>query len=244
MKNTRHWAVVAIVALFVLARPAPPPILAAPAATIFTVDSTLDEPDGDTSDGLCASFPSGKCTLRAAIMQADATIAPDMIIIVPAGTYTLTRRPDSADGAENGDLNLTTQAGDSRTITLLGAGAASTIIDANMIDRVLSVDLNSTATLSDVTMRNGVVQASDFGGGVLNAGTLTITDSVIEGNKTQSGGGGIFNHGTLNITRSTIRSNMASLGGGLYTENTVTIRDSTIYGNAADNNGVGYGGGI
>ena len=39
------------------------------AAPIFTVNSTLDEPDAAPGDGICFSTPSGKCTLRAAIME-------------------------------------------------------------------------------------------------------------------------------------------------------------------------------
>jgi hypothetical protein len=150
----------------------------------------------------------GSTVLRAAIMQANVIPGPGVTIILPSGTYTLTRPPAGADGADSGDLNLTPPASGNPVISIVGAGAASTIIDANKIDRVLSVGLSRTATVSGVTIRNGFRQGTS-GGGVSNSGLLTITDCVIEGNQTDTAGGGIYNPGTLHITRSTIRANVA-----------------------------------
>ncbi len=235
MKTNLRLLLACLLALFALGLPAAPRTIAAPADTIFTVDTTADLIDENTANGTCLP---GSCSLRAAIMQADVIAGPDVTIIVPSGIYTLTRPRDSTDGPDNGDLNLLTQAGDSRTITLLGAGAASTIIDANTIDRVLSVGSNSTATLSGFTLRNGK-RLDGSGGGVVISGTLTISDSVIEDNQTNAAGGGLYDAGTLTLTRSTLRSNIAFLGGGLYVHGAATIRDSALYGNRA-----GYGGGI
>src|SRR5258708_6884802 len=70
---------------------APLPARAALAAgQTYTVNSTLDEPDADPLDGICASTPSGRCTLRAAIMESNFVTGPNTIFL-PAGTYTLTR---------------------------------------------------------------------------------------------------------------------------------------------------------
>jgi CSLREA domain-containing protein len=52
------------------------------AATTFTVNSTADDFDGDTADGVCEAFvfgDPGRCTLRAAIEQANATAGADTI---------------------------------------------------------------------------------------------------------------------------------------------------------------------
>src|SRR5437870_5327503 len=57
-------------------------------ATTFTVDSTDDGPDVNTGNGKCATsilFP--KCTLRAAVMEANALSGGPHTIIVPAGNY-------------------------------------------------------------------------------------------------------------------------------------------------------------
>src|SRR5262245_51261407 len=82
--------------------------------------------------------------------------------------------------------------------------------------------------------------AGSGGGGIFNAGTLTLTYSTVRGNKAYSGGG-IDNAGTLTLTRSTVHSNTATnFGGGLLNgAGTVTLRNSTLSGNTAD-----YGGGI
>ena len=51
------------------------------------------------------------------------------------------------------------------------------------------------------------------GGGILNAGILTLTDSTISGNQAAfgGGGGGVLNeNGTMTITRCTISNNSAS----------------------------------
>jgi hypothetical protein len=50
------------------------------AAVSFTVNSTLDQPDADTSDGVCATA-ANTCTLRAAVMQAN-PITGNMITIL------------------------------------------------------------------------------------------------------------------------------------------------------------------
>src|SRR5260370_34754326 len=62
----------------------------------YFVNSTLDEPDANPASGHCASTPSGKCTLRAAIMQSNFDAGPNTIIL-PAGTYMITR-PGYDDG--------------------------------------------------------------------------------------------------------------------------------------------------
>lgn len=220
--------------LLLLAGPAAARALAAPAAVTYTVDTALDLVDGDTTDGVCAP---GNCSLRAAIMQANVITAPAITIIVPAGTYTLTRPAASGNGAENGDLNLTAPTSGNPVISLIGQGAATTIINANQIDRVLAISATRTVEISGLTLRNGF--RMDPGGGVFNLGTLSITDAVIEDSQTDAGGGGIFSPGTLHLTRSTIRSNAAYIGGGIWLHGLASIRDSTISGNSA-----GWGGGI
>lgn len=237
LKNIFYPRIFMAVALLMVVVLTVPQALASPSAVTFTVDSVLDQIDDDTSDGVCHSA-ANHCTLRAAIMQANVIPGPGVTISLPSGTYTLTRPPAGTDGADNGDLNLTTPGSGTPVISIVGADAASTIIDANKIDRVLSVDLSRTATISGVTLRNGF-RLGTPGGGVSNSGQLTITDGVIEGNQTDTAGGGLYNLGTLNITRSTLRANVAYLGGGLYLKGNTTIRDSSFYGNAA-----GFGGAI
>jgi len=103
------------------------------------------------------------------------------------------------------------------------------------------------------------------GGGILNDGTLTVTNSTFSGNIAGGGGGianqnggtlnltnstltgnrgddgaGIINFGTLTVTNSTLTGNLASpLGGGIYNQGTLTVTNSTLTGNVAGDIGGG-----
>src|SRR6516165_7991531 len=69
--------------------------LASPApATTFTVDSTGDTSDTDTTDGVCIASGGG-CTLRAAIEQANAHSGADTITFAIANAGVQTIRPDT-----------------------------------------------------------------------------------------------------------------------------------------------------
>ena len=88
----------------------------------YHVTSTVDAPDADVGDGICASASNG-CTLRAAIMQANFLTGLDTIT-VPSGTYLLTR-PGDDDAAVLGDLDILDD------LTIQGAGSGVTIVDGN-----------------------------------------------------------------------------------------------------------------
>src|SRR5260370_11673686 len=94
-------------------------------AATFTVNTTNDTSDADLADGICADI-NGKCSLRAAIMQANYTnlIGTSNTIIVPAGVYTLTR-PGDDDSAVIGDLDI------AQPMTIQSAGSSRTIVDGN-----------------------------------------------------------------------------------------------------------------
>ena len=71
---------------------------------------------------------------------------------------------------------------------------------------------------------NWRVDPAIAGGGILNSGTLTLSNVTVSGNKTGAGGngkfggpggagGGISNTGTLTLTGSTINANQTGHGG-------------------------------
>src|SRR5580765_5828894 len=109
------------------------------AAATFNVNSTVDSVDAAPGDGTCADS-LGRCTLRAAIMESNASTSANTIKL-PAGIYTLTIGPFDDDfnflGAQDasGDLDIL-----NNNLTILGAGSATTIIDGNGIDRVIDVN--------------------------------------------------------------------------------------------------------
>jgi hypothetical protein len=83
------------------------------------------------------------------------------------------------------------------------------------------------------------------GGGLYNAGTLTVSNSTLSGNSASGiyslfgAGGGIFNFATLMVSNSTLSGNSASgLGGGIDNDHgTLTVSNSTLSGNSAINGG-------
>ncbi|MHB8626739.1 MAG: choice-of-anchor Q domain-containing protein [Aggregatilineales bacterium] len=135
-----------------------------------------------------------------------------------------------------------------QSLTLSGPGAGTLAIDGNNAVEVLYVSSGLTVSISNLTIRNGKSAGGPAGpgGGIYNAGTLTITNSSISGNSGDSGstggiGGGIFNQGALTVSNSTVSGNSAAYGGGIANRynGTLTISNSTIFGNSV---GVGGGG--
>jgi Carboxypeptidase regulatory-like domain len=181
------------------------------------VDSRIDAPDAAPGDGVCATR-GGLCTLRAAVEEADALGVGT--IDVPAGVFRLTR----------GDMRVT------RTLTISGAGAASTIIDGEGRSRIFDLAAGADVTIADVTVRNG---RDVTGGGIDNSGTLTLTDMTVSGN-TGTYAGGIHNtaSGTATLTNVTIKGNRSpNAGGGIINFGHLTLMDTTLSGNASGGGG-------
>src|SRR5688572_7882395 len=83
-----------------------------------------------TTDDTITCVP-GNCSLRGAIIAANASMGPD-VILLPSGTYTLTI--PGADGgmaaandAAKGDLDIVAMS----NITIVGDGPETTVIDGN-----------------------------------------------------------------------------------------------------------------
>lgn len=212
------------------------------------------------------SCQPGDCSLREAIIAANATNGRDTIVLAP-GTYTLSIAGAGEDAAAAGDLDI---AGD---LTLTGAGAGLTTIDANRIDRALDIR-SGNVPIAGITFAHGAAGPGNNGGGIRNAGTLALsasavisstagvlfsfdggaggavantgvlqlTDSTISGNTSDSWGGGIFSTGSVSIVRSVLSGNTAgeASGGALETRGQATIRNSAI----TSNKTYGAGGGI
>ncbi|MGB5326122.1 MAG: DUF4347 domain-containing protein, partial [Pseudomonadales bacterium] len=125
---------------------------------IFTVNTYADTVDINPGDGV-ALDAGGNTSLRAAIMEANALGGAD-VIELSAGTYDLTRGVTGEDEAAQGDLDITSN------ITIVGAGATDTTIDANGIESVFHLkDNNADLTLRNLTVTGGN-QASGKGGGI------------------------------------------------------------------------------
>ena len=205
---------------------------------IFNVNTVADQIDQDVSDGICQTS-TGACSLRAAIMQANHLTGPITTRIkLPAGHYLLSRPITGFNGEDSGDLNFTVALTAGQSIVIEGVTAATTVIDANQIDSVMSVAFNRFLTLSRVTIRGGF-RAQTQTGGIYSEGSLTLLNCIIESNSGNVSPGGITSYGSLRIYESIFRFNTGSFGGALFAGGFTTIRNSSLYGNAAD-----YGGAI
>jgi hypothetical protein len=184
---------------------------------------------------------SGAGSLRAEIAAAH---SGDTIVFSPkmdGKTITLT----------TGELDLT------RDLTIQGPGAGQLTISGNSANwysdysairntyasRVFEVAQNATVTLSGLTISNGDGLAgytlgqhlSDYeGGGILDHGTLTLSDCTVSNDHADHVGGGIYSDGTLAVTGCTISGNHAIGGAGIENWGTATVVSSTISGNIAD----------
>lgn len=208
-------------------------------AATFVVDNEIDDIDNTPGDGVCAAEVGG-CTLRAAIQEANALPGLDTISITSI-TCTLSRAGADEDGAATGDLDITDD------LTITGVSPETSTIDGGGIDRVLHIHHETTVELTALTVQNGNGGDNPGGGGVLNHGNLTLTNSIVSRNTVDvADGGGILNDGALTLVNSTVSGNVADDaekaggGGGISNLGTLTLTESTI----SDNRGGDDGGGL
>ncbi|MGB0910111.1 MAG: choice-of-anchor Q domain-containing protein [Nitrospirales bacterium] len=221
----------------------------------YRVNNMIDQPDANPGDFRCEiavnggpeviTTNAGRCTLRAAIEEANATIVEDTIEI-PPGVYPL-NLPSNQGG---GRLQVT------EDVVIQGSGATVTAVDGVHETRILRIgtsDDSADVKISGLTIQNGRGGSSMSGGGITitEGSTLELTDSIVRDNETSAPGGGIANDGSLYLFRSTVRDNKIPndstvetppQGGGGGTQHSgagimnfsgadLTIENSTITGN-------------
>ncbi len=150
-------------------------------------------------------------------------------------------------------------------LTITGPGTNLITISGNNALRIFSFSPGTTNTISSVTVTDDLAPANQNGGGIFNAGSLTLKACRITANATAGGfGGGIFNQGNLSMSFTTLAHNTAKVatassgggggggfGGGVFTTSgEFRATDCTFEGNqAVGGNGgpsgiQGSGGGI
>jgi ELWxxDGT repeat protein/predicted outer membrane repeat protein len=222
---------------------------------VFTVNSILDTVDVNPGDGY-ARDASGLTSLRAAVMEANA-LSGAQTINLPAGTYRLTLGGMNEDGAATGDLDI------NGSLSIVGAGASQTIIDATGLnDRIFDMKSGWTTQLQDLTIKGGRISDNsapgDCGGGIRvePSANVTLSDCILkensaprksEPNSLLGSGGAIYSSGVLTILGSRFEGNSASnLGGAICVDGigtTAVIRNTSFsgnrsfYGGAIDNHG-------
>jgi len=217
-------------------------------AMTYTVTSTVDAVDAVVGNGVCATS-AGVCTLRAAVQEANATLTADTIQ-VPAGTYEIAIAPAGDNGDSSGDFDVVSP------LTIVGAGAATTIVDGGQppagspperrgLDRLLDIhDTAGNVTVSGLTLREGYdVEA---GGAIhnLSSSLVRLQNVTVQDSYAGVYGGGIYadTEGRMELGGSTVRGNATGgEGGGIYNqhEGELTLTDTSLTGNTAGADGGG-----
>lgn len=216
-------------------------------AAEFRVNASADVNDLTPGNGLCVAyiivippFVLPFCSLRGAIEETNKLPGADLIT-VPAGTFPLEIAGIMEDESMTGDFDITD------AVTIRGAGADKTFIDARGVDRVFDLLTDGiTVTLEDLTIMNGRLPPSlhwtqKGGAGLRSRARLTLRDVVIKNNRVNGSapgdfGGGLFNQYQCTITKSTIEDNFAGTGGGIYNYHSadLTVSSSGIFNNISD----------
>jgi CSLREA domain-containing protein len=197
-------------------------LLALGSAPAFATDFIVTK-TADTADGSC----NADCSLREAVIAANANPGADRVVLGSGLTYTLTLGPADAAGAltpGTGDLDITD------ALTIDGNGST---IDAGLLDRVLDIQGSFVVTINNLTIKNGL--ASGFlslGGGVnIRNATVVMNNCIVIANGTaietgaRDDGGGIAVAGSFNAVA------------GVATVASLTLNNSTVSGNSGLNGG-------
>lgn len=179
----------------------------------------------DTSDGTCDS----DCSLREAIVSANASPAPDKAILFDGVVFS-TPQVITLAGTE---LNISNNG----TLQINGTGSNLLTISANSVSRVLVINTSATVNINNVKISGGN-SGGDDGGGILSRGSLTLNNSILSNNISTHNGGGFYGDGATSIctiNNSTVNSNSGN-GGGLYNFNgRMTVNNSFVINNLGIN---------
>ncbi|MCB1607946.1 MAG: DUF11 domain-containing protein, partial [Xanthomonadales bacterium] len=188
-------------------------------------------------------------SLRDTLLAANSNGESDTINLA-AGTYSLTiaNGAGQENGGAQGDLDLF-EAGFS--VTIQGAGAATTFISQSAVDRIFHVFPGVTFNLNGVTVSGGtavddgssgaVALSGGRGGGILNeGGTLSLSGSIVQNNSSlgaaasTDGGGGIYQlagattlSGSTQVVDNDATGNAGSGGGIFIADGTLTVQSGT-----------------
>lgn len=194
-------------------------------AAQLVVDTGADGIDSNPGDGTCAG-PVG-CSLRAAVMEANALPGQDEILL--SGTeVTLTLAGINEDDGLTGDLDVR----DDVVIEATGAR-----VDGAQIDRLFDVEADRFEIKGGV-FTGGEARAE--GGAVLALRAEVVIDGVTFVDNEAFGDGGAVHvsGGSLSMQNTRIEGNAGSFGGGVSAEQAaVTISTTDFVDNAARDGG-------
>ena len=199
----------------------------------------------------------GLCSLSEAIDYANGTPESDCSSAAPSGDTTIDLEPGTYSPGST--IELTEDA------NIVGPGASTTTLSGGGTNQVLSVETGVTATVSGVTITDGVsgdatsgcsgsgidrscpAEDGNAGGGIYNNGTLTLEDDVVSGNATSAGTAPFGLHVACFSNCPAAAGQGAGdggAGGGIFNDNDgiLTVEDSVVSGNTAGDGGNGTAG--
>jgi CSLREA domain-containing protein len=223
----------------------------APALTLVVTKTA------DIDDGVC----DADCSLREAITAANGNAGAETITFqiptsdpgydAPSGRYTITL---STAGALPNLTSMTIQGLGANVLTVRRDSAAPAQF------RIFTVGSEAIVTISGLTISGGHAPdgstgsnspftggrggTGDAGGGILNSGTLSVTNSIISAN--QAGIGGLGGLGLYPSGGTFIggQGGNGGMGGGIANSGTLTLTNSTISGNQSGSGGLGSNGDV
>jgi hypothetical protein len=217
MKHLKAWGAAA---MLVAAASGAVKLAAAPGA----VDVDPSAP------GCAADAASPRCSLRAALDAVNA--AGGGVIRLAAGSVHTLTGVAAINGLEGGSGLPSVRA----EVTIEGNGAVVERSPApgTPAFRIFHVAPEGRLTLRDLTVRNGLAESYNDGGGLWNTGTLVLERVTVTGNAAGDDGGGIRNDGVLRLAGSFVIGNRAGgeggTGGGLYNLPVMGAGEATILG--------------
>jgi predicted outer membrane repeat protein len=194
--------------------------------------------------------PDNLLTLREAIALEDGTLGRALTPGEQAQVYGTLGNTDTIQFNLPAGQQTITLTGGALSVThpvaIAGPGASILTINGNNLDRVFVVgqifsqNLSLVVALSGLTISGG---SQSYGGGLLNFGTSTVSNTYFVNNTAgSSGGGGIYNVGALTLNACTFSGNVvSSLGAGGGIENissgTVSLSNCVFIANNATGSG-------
>jgi hypothetical protein len=172
-------------------------------------------------------------------------ILPGHAVVIEGLTISGGFTPESGGGLFNEQASLTLN--DCAVLSNSSYGSRGGGIYSSGASATLTI--RNSRVSNNANYGSGDFEDDGKGGGIYSEGTLTITDSIVSGNRVRveppqnlGKAGGIFSTGALEITNSTISNNGSGhVGGGVFSDNApLTITNTTI----SDNTTFGFGGGI
>lgn len=232
-------------------------------AATFIVNTSSDLVDANPGDGLCATTadpkdPLAQCTLRAAVMEANATPGLNLIELSRGISYVLTLAGTDTDAAPNaavGDLDVTD------SVVIESAAFRLNGCDTNL-DRVLVPTVDGTGhaylngATSGVTVAridgNGIDRVFDLYGGSGKQGLNEVYLNCVHvtggarRDELRAQGGGVRNSAVLSLYRTVVSQNSLpgdnNRGAGIFNSGQLALQESAVLNNLGKTSGAIFGG--